>query len=130
MKHPYAGAPPLQPRQHLLVVHGLQFARRAGEQRDAAPAVFQPQARCGPPRVLQHFRAFRHHRLAHIHRGHFAAQLPEAPFDVAENRVVAVQLAAQKLGHGFACQVVFRGAKSAACDNQRHAVQRIANRFG
>ncbi len=57
-------------------------------------------------------------------------QLAEAPFDGAQNRVVAAQLAAQKLGDRFARQVVFRGAQSPARDDQRHAVQRIAKRFG
>ena len=39
-----------------------------------------------------------------------------------------VQLAAQKVCDGFARQVVFRGAQSARCDDQLHALQRFLER--
>ena len=74
VKHSNARAEPLQPRQNLFMEHGFQFARRAGEKRDPAAMVFKPQSRRGAARIFEHFRAFRHHCLPHVDRGHFAAE--------------------------------------------------------
>ncbi len=125
MKHSNARAAPLQPRQNLLLVHGLQFARRAGQQGEEAARIFNPQPRRRTARIFENLRAFRNHRLPHIHRRHLSAELPESAFDVTENRFVAVQLAAQKLRDGFARQVVFRGAQPARGDDQFDALQRL-----
>ncbi len=125
VKHANVRAAPQQPRQNLLLVHGLQFAWRAGEQRDEVPCMFEPQPRRRAARILEHFRAFRHHRLPLVHRGHLSPELPEAPFDVTEDFIVKVQLAAQKIRNGFARQVVFRGTQPARRDDQLDALHRF-----
>src|SRR5258708_33474118 len=49
---------------------------------------------------------------------------------MAQNGVIAAQLPAEKIGDSLPRQVMLGGSKSAARDNQRHATQRIAKRFG
>src|ERR1700687_1569605 len=128
MKHSNAGASPRQPRQQLFVEHGLQFAWRAGEQRDDSPRIFDPQAGRGAARILQHFRAFGHHRLAAFDRRHLAPELPEPALDVLKNRFVELQLAAEKIRHRFAREVVLCRPEPARGDDQFHAVERLPER--
>src|SRR6266849_2481889 len=92
------------------------------------PRVFDPQTRRRAARIFKNLRPFRYHRLPYIHRWHLPAKLPEAPFDVAQNFVVQVQLASQKVRNGFTRQVVFRRPQPARSDYQLHALQRFLKR--
>ncbi len=126
VEHAHAGGAALEARQNLFAKERFQFARWARQQHNEVPAVFQPQARRRAARILQDFCAFRNHRLAHIDLGHFAVQSAKASLDVTKDVVVAQQFAAQKFRNSFAREVVLGGAKSARCDHELHAIQRVA----
>jgi hypothetical protein len=72
--------------------------------------------------VLQHRGALRDHGLAGIHFGHFAAELTEALLDLGHHRGVARKLAAEEIGDGVACAIIFRWTEASAGDNQLGAL--------
>ena len=90
------------------------------------PVGFEPQAGRGAARIFQQVGAFGHHGLALVDFGHGAAQPAEARFDALQHGVVQHQLAAEQIGHGFARQIVERGAQAAGRDHQFDAVEGAA----
>src|SRR6266851_2334527 len=128
--HANSGDPPLQARQNLLAKQWLQFARRAGQQHNRTAGVFWPQTRRRPARVLENFRSFWHHGLPHIYFGHFATQAAETPFDVAQDGIVAAQLAAEQVSDSLSREIVLGRPQSTTGNNQWHAIERIAKSLG
>src|ERR1700730_13827723 len=127
--HAPAEDPALKPRKTLLAKKRFKLARWARQQHDSPAGVFQPQTRRGASRILEYLRALRHHRLAHVHFRHFPAQAAAASFDIAQNRVVAPQLAAQQVSNRLPRQVILGRSKAAAGDDQWHTIQRVAKRL-
>ena len=64
VKHADAGNAAAQARQDLFEKERFEFARWAGEQRDHAAFVFNPQAGSGAAGIFEDFRAFGDHGLA------------------------------------------------------------------
>ena len=92
--------------------------------------IFEPKTGSSAARILQHFRAFGNHGLAQVDGGHVAVEAAETRLDVANYLVAAAKLAVEKFGDGFAGEVVFRWAEAAAGDDDRNAMERVAEGFG
>ncbi len=129
VKHPYPGSAPRHAWQHFFVKHRFELPRRPRKQRNHMLAVFDPESRRRAARISQRLRSFRHHRLPDVCLRHLAPERTEARLNRVQNRIVGFQFAAQQIRDRLARQVVFGRAKSAARNNQRHAIQRITKRF-
>ncbi len=91
--------------------------------------IFDPQSRRGAARILQHLRAFRHHRLPDIQLRHLAAQRAESPLNVLHDFFVALQTPPEQIGDGLARQIVLRRPQPARRNNQLDAAERFAKHF-
>ncbi len=81
--------------------------RRAGQQHNHLAIAFDPLAGSGAAAVRQWLGAFDDERLAPIVVGHFALQAMESFRQGIEQILAKNQTAAQSLGDGIACHVVF-----------------------
>jgi len=110
VKHSNAGAARSSRGRICFQKHGLQFARRPGKKRIVRPesSIHKPgrQSRADFPAL----RAFRN-IACRTFTGDLAPQLPEAPLNVSEDQIVELQFGGQKLGDGFAREVVSVGPR-------------------
>ncbi len=93
------------------------------------PRIFDPQSRRGAARILQDFRAFRHHRLTNVQFRHLAAQVAESALNVLHDFVIAFQPPPEQIRDSLASQVVLRRAEPARRNDQLDASERLAKHF-
>jgi hypothetical protein len=74
--------------------------------------------------------AFDDEGLALVDLGHLALGLRETPFQRLGDIGMEIKFAAQRLGHGFARDVVFGGAKAAGENHDFRARERLADGAG
>ena len=95
----------------------LKFVRRAGKQHQkpllAVILSANPLSGRGAERIRQRRGASQNVGLLGIIGGHLHAALGEALFKSRDHVRIALQFQPQRIGHRFARQVIFRGAKAA-----------------
>jgi hypothetical protein len=81
--------------------------------------------------ILEHARAHGHHCLHDVRLGHLrGAHAPEALPDLLDDRVIAHELAPEKLRNGRTSAIVGCGPESAGGDHRPGALDPIAHRLG
>ncbi len=105
-----------QPRDAFGFKQRLQFIRRPWEQHQQPllPVVLagDPLAGSGAERIRQRRGAGQDVGLLGIVGGHLHAALSEAFFKPRDHLRIALQFQAQRVGHRFARQIIFRGAEA------------------
>ena len=104
--------------------------RRAGQQHRHRAGFFDPLARRGAAVVGKNLRAFDDEGLALVDLRHLAPGPRETAFQRLGDLRMKDELAAQRLGHGFARDVVFGGAQAAGENHDFRARQRLADGGG
>jgi len=117
-------------RQTLAFEHRLELVRRAGQQHHHGAGILQPLAGRGAAVVGKNIGAFDNEGLALVDLGHLAVGPRETMFERLGDLGIKDEVAAERLGHGCACDVVFGGAEAARDDHDFRPLARLADGSG
>jgi hypothetical protein len=117
-------------RQTFALEHRLQLVRRAGQQDHHGSGFPQPLAGRGAAVVGKNIGAFDDESLPFVDLGHLAVGARETALQRLGDFGMEDQFAAQRLGYGFARDVVLGGAKAAGEDRNLRARERLAEGAG